>query len=92
MTEDMQGPQEGGDTSSFSSTDAPGSVLRNLRQLPVFGALTDEEFRTVAGLLRSQHVPRGLLIIEQGAANHRLFVIRRGLSTADSQERIQFWF
>ena len=74
----MQGPLEGGDTSSFGPTDAPGSVLRNLRQLPVFEALTDEEFRSVVGLLRAQHIPRGLLVLEQGALNHRLYIIRRG--------------
>jgi hypothetical protein len=78
MTEDMQSPPEGADPSTFEPSDAAGSILQNLRNFPLFEALVDEEFRAVAKLLRTQHVARGLLVIEQGGLNHRLYIVRRG--------------
>ncbi|HEY3290392.1 MAG TPA: PH domain-containing protein [Anaerolineae bacterium] len=88
MTDDLLGGNEGADPSLFEpvdakgadtiGTDAPGNILQNLRLLPLFELLSNEEFRIVVRLLRTQQVPRGLLVIEQGAINHRLYVIRRG--------------
>lgn len=84
----MLGDNEGADSSPFDptdakgpnaiGTDAPGNILQNLRLLPLFEMLSNEEFRIVVRLLRMQQIPRGLLVIEQGAVNHRLYVIRRG--------------
>ncbi len=78
MTEERDQGTQCGETPASETKDAPVTILQHLRQMPVFQELNDGEFKAVAGLLRIQHTPRGMLVIEQGAASHSLFIVRRG--------------
>ncbi len=74
MTDDIQS----GALPADNPTDDPTSILTKLRGLTLFTLLTDEQFRMVIGLMHTQHVPQGSLVLEQGGLNTSLYILRRG--------------
>jgi hypothetical protein len=67
-----------GSSTSDNQYDTPRNVLLKLRELPLFAQLSDDEFKLVAGLLRTEEVRLGALLIEQGGANTNLYILRHG--------------
>lgn len=66
---------------------------RALRQMPVFGGLTDEELANVVSLATTLEAPRGTLVVRQGDLAKELFVIQRGsmevlAKIGDEEERV----
>lgn len=64
-----------------------------LRQMPVFGGLTDEELAKVVSLATTKQVARGTLVVRQGDLAKELFVIQQGAmevsaKIGDDEERI----
>ncbi|MCL4505221.1 MAG: cyclic nucleotide-binding domain-containing protein [Chloroflexi bacterium] len=74
MTDDIQGDPLPAD----NPTDDPSSILSKLRNLTLFTLLTDEQFRLVIGLLRTEHVAQGALLLDQGGTNTNMYILRRG--------------
>lgn len=64
-----------------------------LRQMPVFGGLTDEELAKVVSLATTLRVPCGTWVVRQGDLAKELFVIQRGAmevsaKIGDDEDRI----
>ncbi len=49
-----------------------------LRQMPIFGGLSDEELDKVVSLATTVEAPRGTLVVRQGDLAKEVFVIQRG--------------
>lgn len=53
-------------------------ALSALRSVPLFAAFDPADFARVEQLIRTEQIPRGKLIYEQGQYNSSLYLIRRG--------------
>ncbi len=67
-----------GSRAAQPSNDPSRDVMMALRGLPLFSRLTDDEFKFVAALLRSDSANQGQLVYEIGSGNTNLYILRRG--------------
>jgi membrane protein YdbS with pleckstrin-like domain len=78
MANDEPRAPENGSATSDNQNDAPHNVLQKLRESTLFSQLSDEEFKLVTELLRTEQVAQGVLLIQQGGLNTNLYILRRG--------------
>jgi membrane protein YdbS with pleckstrin-like domain len=78
MASDEPRAPENGSATSDNLNDTPRNVLQKLRESTLFAQLTDDEFKLVTELLRTEQVSQGALLIEQGGLNTNLYILRRG--------------
>ncbi len=92
MADDRQDVQGGNPSPASESSETPRNLLMRLRVLPLFASLTDEQFRAVANLLRSEQAQLSTRLIQQGGLNTNLYILRRGLGALralDASDREQ---
>jgi membrane protein YdbS with pleckstrin-like domain len=79
MADDSQGTPGNDNPSLADSTkDTPRDMLKKLRDMPLFAAYTDEQFRAVSDLLRIEKVERTTLLIQQGGMYTNMYLLRHG--------------
>lgn len=59
-----------------------------LRTIPVFAELTDEQRGTIAGTMREVELELGTVLVRQGEYAYHLFVVREGIAAVASGERL----
>lgn len=66
------------DSKAIQAPLMPDDVVRRLRESTLFSRLTDAEFKSVLGLMRTRTVNEGQILILAGAEDTNLYILRRG--------------
>ncbi|MCS7055169.1 MAG: cyclic nucleotide-binding domain-containing protein [Thermoflexales bacterium] len=70
--------QEAGGANDGPATFTPERALRYLRESTLFARLTDDEFKTIIGLLHARTLGEGEALIVAGGDDTNLYILRRG--------------